>query len=537
MDVVDWTVVAVYLTGIVAFALWHGRRGESAEGYFLAGRSVPGWIAGTSLYAQGTSAVSLVGMPAFVALQPKGGLQLLQFQVLSPLVAVVRMLWIIPPLYRSGVFTVYEFFDRRFGIRVRWLHAATFLASRAIGTAIQIHATLVVLQVVTGQSGFILAVFVVGASLLYASLSGLRGDIYSDVVQVAVFLVGTVISVWLALGRVGPGNVLANVAADRVTIFDFSAHGFGDGVTFASWPLLLGGFLVSLSLESSDQTSVQRQLATASVKQTQHAVLYQAALTLVFIILELGFGLVLAALLVRDPAMKATMAEAASYNELVPRFLLAHVPHGVLGVLVAAMFAATMSSVDSALNALSVTTMRDFVGPLRLAPDKPQSYLRACRLITMLWGLLCGVLALFVGRVAATIIVAFRKLGALFWGPMFATFFAAVQLPAIAARGMFVGILAGVASNLLFWRLPTFALPNISFYWWTVFSFLITLVVARLASGANAKRVVVEQCAAPAWTSESQADPRWYAVLLALACAIFVALWFGQSALRRAAAG
>jgi SSS family solute:Na+ symporter len=192
----------------------------------------------------------------------------------------------------------------------------------------------------------------------------------------------------------------------------------------------------------------------------------------------LMLGLVLAALVATRPDL-ASQIPPQRLDALVPAFVASHLPEGVRALLIAALLSASMSSLDSALNALSAAPARDFLE----TPQRPLS-IRENRLVTFGWGLLITAFAFMVGNIADTVVEAINKIGSAFYGPVLAAFTAGILLPRVNASGIKLGVAAGVLLNLLLWL----CLPDLSWMWWNAFGFAAAVIVALLTAGSATSR-------------------------------------------------
>jgi len=246
-------------------------------------------------------------------------------------------------------------------------------------------------------------------------------------------------------------------------------------------------------------------------------------------------GVALGAYLIKHPEFLAHLADPAlggapNYNLLVPVFCLHHLPHGVIGLIMVALFAAAMSSMDSTINSLSATTIRDIVE--RFVTRRPlrgrEEYFWS-RGTTVFWGLVCLAFSFYVGGISGSIIESINKIGSLANGPILGTFLLATCTRRTHDAGAVAGILAGFVANLLTWRL----LPGVSWLWWNVSGCVVTLAVGYLVSLATPGRqrppaelgVLVFQRHMHAAFAYRRRWPRYYAALLVYFVLMLAALF------------
>lgn len=480
MQPLDWIVVGVYIALVIGMAAWIGRRQKSEDDYYLAGRRMGAWPLALSMIATQCSTVSLIGAPAFVALKTNGGLRWLQYELAVPL-AAIGIILLLPIYFQRRVTTIYETIEYKFGPAARTTLSAIFLIARGLGTAAGLYAAALVTAVCLDWplAGTIVLVGVV--SLFYTTLGGIEADIWSDVLQLAVLYLGVIACIFVVLSLLGgmPTD-LSVIGKDRLQVLDFSHHGLGDGETYAFWPMLFGGFFLYVSYYGCDQSQAQRLLSARDMQTAQKAVMINGMLRFPLVATYMFFGLLMAVWLNGNPDFRTLVTERGNPDYLVPMFLQTYVPAGIRGLIVAAVFAAAMSSLDSSMNSLSAATQRDFLE--RFAPRYKKllfaNDVTRARLLTIMWGLICTAAAFGFHGGAKTILEKINQVGSAFYGPILAVFVLAL-LPIRIVGGMVVfALLAGVGCNVLLWQFA----PNVSWLWWNVTGCLVTLLLALLGA-------------------------------------------------------
>jgi SSS family solute:Na+ symporter len=247
--------------------------------------------------------------------------------------------------------------------------------------------------------------------------------------------------------------------------------------------MLLGGFFLYLSYYGCDQTQVQRGLSTRDVDGTNMSLFLNGILRFPLTLTYCLIGVAIGAYIIKHPAFLERLIDpstnAVNYNLAVPSFCLHVMPHVVIGLIMVAMFAAAMSSLDSTLNSLSALTIRDVVERFRPAgPLNEHQMIRWGRLITIAWGILCMTFSFFVGEISPSIIETINKIGSLVNGPILATFLLATLTRRANDPGVASGIIAGFIANLMTWLF----LPGVSWLWWNVSGCLMTFSVGYGAS-------------------------------------------------------
>ncbi|MDD5676393.1 MAG: sodium/solute symporter [Kiritimatiellae bacterium] len=482
MNTLDWSIVAVYMLGMVGLSIRLGRTQRTGSDYFLGGNRIGHWAISISILATQCSTNSLLGAPAFVI--AVGGLLWLQYELAVPLAMIGVMMFLLPFFRSLHVVSVYEYIGRRFGPGSRMLLSLLFQFLRAFSTGVTVYGISLVIQQLVGLP-FWASVLLIGVvAMIYEFLGGIRADIYSDVIQMIVLYAGIVVCLIYAVHLTGGWNeILATFPREKMRTLDFRSLGFAGANPFAFWPMLLGGFFLYLSYYGCDQTQVQRGLSTRDVDGTNMALFLNGLLRFPLTLTYCLIGVAIGAYMIKHPDFIQLLTDPSTntvnYNLAVPAFCLHALPHGVIGLMMVALFAAAMSSLDSTINSLSALTIRDVVERFRSAgPLSEYEMIGWGRLITIGWGILCMTFSFFVGDISPSIIETINKIGSLVNGPILATFLLATLTRRANDPGVIIGIIAGFIANLMTWLM----VPGVSWLWWNVNGCLITFSVGYGAS-------------------------------------------------------
>lgn len=482
MNWVDWTVVAIYMLGMLAMSAWLGRRQRDARDYYVGGNRIGTFSIALSTMATQCSTNSLLGAPAFVI--AVGGLLWLQYELAVPLAMIGCMLFLLPFFRQQRVVSVYEYLERRFGPASRTLLSVLFQFLRAFSTGVTVYGIALVIASITGLPFWCAVLLIGGITVIYDCMGGIRAVIYSDVLQMAVLYAGIAVCLVYAVNRTGGwGAVLQNFPAAQAQTLDFSGWGLADGRIFAFWPMLLGGFFLYLSYYGCDQTQVQRELSARDVDAANMSLFLNGILRFPLVLTYCLLGVAIGAYAVRHPEFTALLTNpntgAADYNLAVPAFCVHHLPHGVIGLIMVALFAAAMSSLDSTINSLSAVTMRDIIERFFVTGGlQGRRQIIWARLTTAFWGGLCMAFAFIVGDISVSIIESINKIGSLVNGPILGTFLLATITRRANDGGAVTGILTGFLANCLTWQF----LPGVSWLWWNVSGCLLTFTAGYGAS-------------------------------------------------------
>jgi len=482
----DWTIICAYLAGIMGFAIWLSRGQNSREDYYVGSRRVGPWPVALSIMATQCSTNSILGAPAFVAFAAGGGLVWLQYELALPLAMIFLILFVMPLFRHLKLVSIYEYLELRFDLRTRLALSGLFLFIRAFATAVTVYSIALVIDLITGV-GFFWSVMLLGTfTVVYDIFGGIRGVIYSDVIQLLILVMVLTLLLVLLTDSAGGFTALFNdFDPQRRQAIDLSHHGFGDGHTFAFWPMLIGGFFLYVSYYGCDQSQVQRSLSTEGIDQTNQALFLNGLLRFPLVALYCLVGVGIAVLAADNPdflQLLPTNNGIPEYNLAVPVYMLMALPAGLVGLAMVALFAAAMSSLDSVINSLSATTMEDFVRRFSSRQRTDHEELMLSRWLTVFWGVVTLTMSFFVGDIAPTVLEAINKIGSLANGPILAVFMLGFFVKRVNGPLATFGLLLGIAVNGVLWV----AAPSVSWLWWNPIgfaaAFLIPVVISFLAT-------------------------------------------------------
>lgn len=477
MNYLDYIVIAVYIIGF----LYLGRlfnESKSGKDYFLGSQSFGWFPLSISTAATQLSAISFISAPAFVGLKEGGGMMWLTYEFAVPLAMLFLMTFLIPPMYRAGIVSVYEYLERRFSASTRVLLSIVFQFSRAFATSVMIYTVALVLTSVMDIPMWFTIIIIGVVTLIYAYQGGMKAVVYGDVIQMGILFAGIIICLFAGLHYLGGWEVFtAKVDAQRLTAVNFQSMGFEQGEEFGFWPMLIGGFFLYVSYYGTDQSQVQRLFSAQDLKTVKNALLCNGLMRFPITLVYCIMGLIIGTLVVEQAEFRA-LIPADKPDMMIPLFIREYLPHGIIGILIVAIFSAAMSSLSSTINSLSAATVEDLFNREKTLPD--QVYMAYSKYAALFWGIVCIVLAFFTGDIAKTVIEAINKIGSVFYGPILATFIAAIGLKRTNYIGANVGLLAGVGFNIYLWLFC----PEIFWFWWNAFGAVITLVTNVVVSFA-----------------------------------------------------
>lgn len=461
----DWTVCGLYLGVVFGLAICSSWGQRDNEEYFIGGRRMNWLLVGISMFATSFSAISFLGLPE------RGAYQDLSFYVVIlgiPLIITPVLWWIFVPLYfRLGVSSGYEYLGLRFGPAVRKLGSILY-AAYAIGwMGTMLHGVALTLQVAlgVGQEGYLWMLLGVGLfSTVYTTIGGFRAVVWTDGLQ-ALTLGGAILAVfWLTVGGIDGGwSAMWRIGSEggRLQMFHLdiadplAASNFTDrssvysALAFALF-MYLPGYTVS-------QNMIQRYVCTGSLRRGRAVVVLSALVNSVLGLVFLLVGVALFAFYTQPggPGLPAPGVELARKDQILPHFVASQASgEGVAGLVLAGLFAAAMSTMDSGINGVASVVVFDWLAGRR--PD-----VRASRWLTVLLGTLVIGAALGAPLLGPTVLDIIMVISSMFLGLLLGVFLLGIFVPRANSGGALIGVAAGAASMIAAWRLADVPV------WWT----------------------------------------------------------------------
>jgi SSS family transporter len=475
MNTLDFAIVIGYLGMLLGLGYFFKEQ-KSKKDYFLGGRQMGTFPLTLSTMATQLSAISFISAPAFVGLRPDGGMVWLSYEFGVPLAMLFLMVYVLPALYRSGVVSIYDYLERRFGPSTRLLISAVFQVSRSFGTGVTIYATAIILNSVMGIE-FYTSIGIIGViTIIYSLQGGMKAVVYSDTIQMILIFFGVVMVGSFALANLGGVDAfLANVDSTRLEVLRWGSYGF-NGDEWGMLPMIFGGFVLYASYYGCDQTQAQRTLSAKDEKTVRKILLFNGLARFPIVLLYCTAGLILGTFATMTPEFLSQI-DPERPDTLVPLFIVNYLPHGIIGILVVALLAAAMSSLSSVVNSLSAVAIEDY---LRIT-GKELSKLRYVfwsRVTVFFWGIVIMIFSIYAGDIAPTVIEAINKIGSVFYGPILAIFLLAIMFTKVHSLGANVGLLSGVGVNVYLWLFE----PQVFWLWWNFIGCVVTLTVATTIS-------------------------------------------------------
>ncbi len=474
---IDLVVVIAYIVAITAFGARFRKGQRTLRDYFLGGNRLPWWAITLSIVCAETSILTIISTPGISYRSNLGFLQL----ALGYLFARVVVSFLFIPRYFAGeLYTAYQLIEHRFGHNLRLFTAGLFLLTRALAEGVRVFAISIVIAIIfkTGVVPSLIIIFIL--TLLYTLEGGLTAVIWTDVIQLTIYVAGTVMALFVALHTLPGGWAevvrVAHLGANKFTVFDFR---FNWSQPYLFWTGLVGGIFLNTASHGTDQLIVQQLLAARSRRQSQGALLASGVVVLLQFSLFLVVGVVLYAFYRHFPPASPFQRP----DQIYPTFVITRLPVGLCGLLTAAILAAGMANLSAALNSLASSSVMDFYKPLARPGADDRHYLRVSRLATVVWGAVIITIALGAQYLQRSALELALTVASIPYGSMLGIFLLGVLTRRANSRGALVGALCALATLGYVMHYTT-----IAWTWYVAIGTIVTFSVGLFVSALTPNR-------------------------------------------------
>lgn len=486
LSAIDLALVALYLAGITLFGLRFRKRGHvqtsrSLKDYFLADNTIPWWAISLSIVSAETSTLTVISIPGVAFAGNFGFLQI----VLGYLLGRVVISAIFLPRYFAGeMLTAYQLIDRRFGGALHKVTAALFLVMRAAAEGVRVFAVSIVVAIAIGTGNVASIAIISALTLLYTFEGGMAAVVWTDVVQMAIYIGGTLIAIATLGTHVDGGWGAIHTVAGAAGKFHMLNFSLNLTQSYTFWAGVLGGTFLTMASHGTDQLMVQRMLAARNLRESRLALLSSGGVIFLQFALFLLIG---AGLFVFYGQHPGTTFRTNDY--IFPTFIVREMPVGVAGILIAAILAAAMSNLSAALNSLSSTTVVDFYMQLRPGADDRERAIIS-KASTVLWAMVLFGIAVYSVSAGGKghVVEIGLSISAVAWGCMLGVFLLGTLTRFASQTGAIIGMVFGFALNLWLWkgtfpvRLGPITIPTIAFTWYVLIGAAATFLIGALMS-------------------------------------------------------
>ena len=435
---INWTVLIAYLVGMVLLGYYFMRREGDADDFFKGGGRIPWWAAGISIYATMLSAITYMAYPAkayatdWIYYPMLVTILLVSFPVIK---------YYLPFFRRLNVTSAYEYLERRFNATTRLMASGLFIVFMVARMALVLYLPSLALTAVTGIDLYICIVLMALVTIVYCTMGGVEAVVWGDVVQGFILVGGALFAVgYLIWGTEGGVQGFWQIGTEynKFRLFDWSF----DYRSATFWVIILGGIANNLISYTSDQTVIQRYLTTKDEAGARHSILLNGLLSVFVSIAFFAIGAGLFTFFKTHPAeLDFTRAKG---DTIFPVFMMSQLPQGLAGLLIAAIFAATMSTISSNINSVATAFSVDFYKRFRPQASNQQT-LRVARRTCIVAGVLgMGIALLMATWEILSLLDFFQEILGLLSSGLGGLFLMGIFFPRIGGRAALVGFVCGV---------------------------------------------------------------------------------------------
>jgi len=462
----NWSILVVYVIGNLFLGYVLSKKIDSAEDFFLGRRTTPWWAIGIFVIATYVSALSFLGAPAW---SYASGLSVIAIHLNYPLVIFIVITLFLPFFWNSGVASIYEYQERRFGPTSRSVISVIFLVSQGLTSAAILYATSLVLEFITGIDVIHAIIIVTVIAVIYTTMGGITAVIWTDVIQAGVLLVGATMIVYALVDQLPMplAETLSSLKAEGKTnplnfSFDWTAEA-------TIWSGVIAMTLYHTTVYGANQMMVQRTLAAKNIGDAKKSYLLMgfAAFFIYFLFFILGILLY----------SYYGGREFDNGNTIILQFAADYGLPGFMGVIAAAVLAASMSSLDSSFNSMATISTLDFYQKYFKKDESPEHYLKVSRLFTIFWAVLIIIPAIMYAQTEGSILQTLSKIGAYFIGANLSMHALGFFSKHTTERGLLVGVVAGF---VMVWYVAT--QTDIAWPWFCLIGATVNIVVSISAS-------------------------------------------------------
>ena len=485
----DLCVLLLYLGGTTALGMWIGRTQRSTSDYFVAERAIPWWAVLFSIVASETSALTFISIPGLAYTGNLGFLEVVTGYIVGRIVVAYTLL---PRYFAGNLVTAYALLETRFGLGTRRFTSIVFMVTRAMADAVRVFATaipvaLIIGPVVPKEYAMPAAIVVLGVlTVIYTYRGGMKAVVWTELLQASIYLLGGISAIVLIGQAVDGGwtTILARAGeAGKLQGIDWYTGFDRPHTMFAG---IIGGAFLAMASHGTDQIIVQRLLSSRSLKQAQVAIIGSGfavfAQMALFLMVGLGLWVVYGG---------QTFATA---DQIFPTFIIERMPHGLIGLIVAAIIAATMSTHSGAINALAASSVYDIYLPFTgRSADAPRT-LRLSKLFALAWGIALTAGALMFKEQGTPVVVIALSIASFTQGGLLGGFFLGLFWSRAIQRDAILGMSVGIScmAFIVFAKQIVAAYPameptlhsvaSIAWPWYVLIGLSITFVTGVVSS-------------------------------------------------------
>lgn len=457
---VDLFILGLYLIGVVLFGSWVGGKQKNLSDYLLGGKTLPWWAILGSIVATETSTVTFLSVPG-IAYEPGGNLQFLQLAIGFIAGRLLVIVFLLPLYFRGEIYSAYEVLQQRFGGTTERVSSLTFIVMRTLADGLRLYLTALVLEKVVGIPLSTCIIIIGIGTIIYTCLGGMKSVVWNDCLQFVVYIAGAIFAFAVIIQALPNGWTDYQqfaVTHHKLTMFDFSWD-LANKYTF--WAGLIGGLFLSMATHGADQLMIQRYLGSRSQHDAAKALGISGFVVFAQFALFLLLGIALAAFYTTFPP--STPFEKP--DEVFASFIIDHLPTGIKGLTLAAVFAAAMSTLSSSLSSTTSALVNDFYLPLTSTTKQPAELVKTSRFFTALFGIAQITVGIASQSISSSVVGNVFSIAAISTGLILGIFFLATFSKRASQVSALLGFLVGLIAVLY----VAFAMKDsIAWPWYTL---------------------------------------------------------------------
>ncbi len=482
-SVFDYGVVVIYMVAVAAVGIISSGKQKSANDYFLGSKKIPWWAVCFSVVATETSTLTFISIPGLAYLTNMNFLQLAMGFIIGRIIVAAIF---IPRYYAGNLETAYQFLGNRFGEPMRKYASVTFIVLRIFADGVRLFTTAIPVKFITGL-GYTECILIVGViTVVYSYIGGIKAVIWTDVIQMFVYMFGAAVSFVIILQMLPGGwdDVLKfAVPADKFQIFSMPKS-FADMFTggYNIFGGLLGGAFLAMASHGTDQMMVQRLLTCKDVASSKKAVVLSGVIVFFQFAVFLIIGIMLYSLYEGADFKSLSMngKSLTKSDEIFPMFIVSSLPVGIAGLIVAGLLSASMSTLSSVFNSLASTTIFDLMKGSKLFTSEEQK-LKYSRLATLFWAVVIMLTGLLFESETNPAVDFALRIQSLIYGGLLGVFLIGVLMKSADLKTALISYTMAILVLVTLFLLPKFGLmPALNLTWFTFFGVIVAFVTAFL---------------------------------------------------------
>lgn len=472
----DAIIVVLYLAGVTVYGILIGGRQKSARDYFVSEKAIPWWAVCFAIVATETSALTFISVPGIAYV---GNLNFLQIAIGYIIGRIIISYFLLPKYFEGELLTAYAYLGKRFGAKTKNFASAVFMITRVFADGVRLYATAIPLALIlkgwdvfTGAPEWQIysysIIIIAVITLAYTYLGGIRAVIWTDVIQMFIYIGGGILAVYVLSGKIQSGfsEILLQLSSQGK--LDFINFSFDLTKPYTLIASVIGGGVLSMASHGTDQLIVQRLLATNSLQASRKALITSGFIVFIQFALFLFVGSMLYVFF---------NGEVMKSDEVFPKFIIGYIPSGISGLIIAGLLAAAMSTLSGSISALSSALVEDIYKPYWGKNKTAEELLKVSKIIALIW---CGVLILsaflFMNSSQAVVVLGL-SIASFTYGGLLGTFLLGIFFKRLKQTDAIIGFACGIVGMIFI-----IYFTKVAWTWYTIIGVAITLITANFAS-------------------------------------------------------